>query len=87
MKCTDRYSSLASNVRRKHTVLVLTIGTFAEEDESYKLLNRLSVSIPFIVIVDALLVAAYLWIIGQEVKSLPVKKTLLYQEGISPLAR
>ena len=70
MKCTDAYSSLASNVRWKHTVLALTIGTFAEEDESYELLNSLSVSIPFIVIVDALLVAAYLWIIGKEVKSL-----------------
>ena len=61
----------------------------AEEDESYELLNSLSVSIPFIVIVDALLVAAYLWIIGKEVKfpqfeisthfsSLCHKKTLPY---------
>ena len=70
MKCTDTYSFSASNVREKHTALVQTIGTFAEEDETYELLNSLSILFPFIVIVDALLVAAYLRIIGHEVKSL-----------------
>ena len=70
LKCTDTYSFSASNVREKHTALVQTIGTFAEEDETYELLNSLRILLPFIVIVDALLVAAYLRIIGHEVKSL-----------------
>ena len=70
MKCTDTYSFSASNVREKHAALVQTIGTFAEEDEAYALLNSLSILLPFIVIVDALLAAPYLRIIGHKVKSL-----------------
>ena len=72
-------SSSASKVREKHSALVLNIGTFAEEDEAYELLNNLSMSFPFIVIViwifDALLAAVYLkwfhpWrILLQEVSS------------------
>ena len=72
-------SSLASNVRKRHSVLVLHIGTFAEEDEAYELLNSLSMSLPFVVMVtcvlDTLLAAVYLkwlhpWrIILQEVSS------------------
>ena len=64
----------------RHSALVLNIGTFAEEDEAYKLLNNLSMSLPFVVVViwifDALLWAVYLkwfhpWkIILQEVSSL-----------------
>jgi hypothetical protein len=54
----------ASKVRERHSVLVLNIGTFAEEDEAYELLNNLSVSLPFIVMVtwilDALLAIVYL---------------------------
>ena len=72
-------SSSASKVRERHSALVLNIGTFAEEDEAYELLNNLSMSLPFIVIViwifDALLAAVYLkwfhpWkILLQEVSS------------------
>ena len=71
---------LASKVRERHSVLVLNIGTFAEEDEAYDLLNSLSMSLPFVVMViwilDALLAAVYLkwfhpWrILLQEVNSL-----------------
>merc|ERR1719458_1381949 len=54
----------AFKVREKHSVLVLNIGTFAEEDEAYELLNNLNVYLPLIVIVtwifDALLVGVYL---------------------------
>merc|ERR1719222_1283424 len=54
----------AAKVSERHSVLVLNIGTFAEEDEAYELLNNLSVSLPFIVIVtcilDALLAGVYL---------------------------
>ena len=74
------FSSAASKVRERHSVLVLNIGTYAEEDEAYELLNNLSVSLPFVVIVtwilDAVLAAVYLkwfhpWkIILQEVSSL-----------------
>ena len=74
------FSSSAFNVRKKHSVLVLHIGTFAEEDEAYKLLNSLSMSLPFVImitcILDALLAAVYLkwlhpWkILVQEVSSL-----------------
>ena len=73
-------SSSASKVRERHSVLVLHIGTFAEEDEAYELLNSLSMSLPFIVmficVLDALLAAVYLkklhpWrILLQEVSSL-----------------
>ena len=73
------FSSLASNVRKRHSVLVLNIGTFAEEDEAYELLNGLSMSLPFFVmitcILDALLASVYLkwlhpWkILLQEVSS------------------
>merc|ERR1719264_375771 len=51
-------------VRERHSVLLLNIGTFAEEDEAYELLNRLSVTLPLVVIVtcilDALLAGVYL---------------------------
>ena len=51
-------------MRERHSALVLNIGTFAKEDEAYELLNNLSVSLPFVVMVtsllDALLVAVYL---------------------------
>ena len=73
-------SSSAFKVTERHSVLVLNIGTFAEEDEAYQLLNRLSMLLPFVVMViwifDALLGAVYLkwfhpWkIILQEVSSL-----------------
>ena len=72
-------SSSASKVRERHSALVLNIGTFADEDEAYELLNNLSMSFPFMVIViwifDALLAAVYLkwfhpWkILLQEVSS------------------
>ena len=67
-------------MRKRHSVLVLHIGTFAEEDEAYELLNSLSMSLPFVVMItcvlDALLAAVYLkwlhpWrILLQEVSSL-----------------
>ena len=73
-------SSVAFKVTERHSVLVDNIGTFAEEDNAYELLNSLSVSLPFFVIVtwvlDALLAAVYLkffhpWrILLQEVSSL-----------------
>ena len=48
----------------RHSVLRLNIGTFAEEDEAYELLNNLVTSLPRIVVIayifDALLAAAYL---------------------------
>ena len=48
----------------KHSALVLNIGTFAEEDEAYELLNNLRMSLPFVVMItsffDALLAAVYL---------------------------
>ena len=57
-------SSSASKVRERHSVLLLNIGTFAEEDEAYELLNNLSMSLPFVVMIawifDALLGAVYL---------------------------
>ena len=62
----------------RHSALVLNIGTFAEEDEAYELLNSLSMALPFVVMVtwifDALLGVVYLkwfhpWrIILQEVR-------------------
>ena len=75
-------------MRERHSVLVLNIGTFAKEDEAYELLNGLSTSLPFIVIVtsvlDALLAAVYLkwlhpWkILLAEVSSLWLEFQLLY---------
>merc|ERR1712037_457235 len=54
----------ASKVSERHSVLVLNIGTFAEEDEAYELLNNLNVCRPLVVIVtcilDALLAIVYL---------------------------
>ena len=58
------FSSPASKVSERHSALVLNIGTFAKEDEAYELLNILSVSLPFVVMIttafDALLATAYL---------------------------
>ena len=81
------FSSSASNVRKRHTALVLHIGTFAEEDEAHELLNSLSMSLPFIVMItcvlDALLAAVYLkwlhpWrILLHEVSSLWLEFQLL----------
>ena len=84
----------ASKVTERHSVLVANIGTFAEEDEPYELLNSLSISLPIDVMVtwvfDALLAYVYLkwfhpWrIILQEVSSLGfgfrVFKLLNFQE-------
>ena len=80
-------SFVASKVRERHSVLVLNIGTFAEEDEAYELLNSLSMSLPFVVMVtcvlDALLAGVYLkwlhpWrILLQKVSSLWLKFQLL----------
>ena len=67
-------------MRERHSVLVLNIGTFSEEDEVNDLLNNLSMSLPIVVIItgflDALLAAIYLkklhpWrILLQEVREL-----------------
>ena len=72
-------SSSAYKVTERHSVLVLNIGTFAEEDEAYELLNNLTLSLPIVILVnwifDALLAYVYLkwfhpWrIILQEVSS------------------
>ena len=80
LKSIDTNSSSASKVKERHSALVLNIGTFAEEDEAYELLNSLSMYLPVVVMVfwvfDALLAAVYLkmfhpWkIILQEVSSL-----------------
>ena len=80
MKFTDLDSSSAYKVRERHSALVLNIGTFAEEDNAYELLNSLSISLPIVVMItwvlDALLAYVYLkwfhpWrIILQEVSSL-----------------
>ena len=74
-------------MRKRHSVLILHIGTFAEEDEAYELLNRLRQSLPFVVIItslfDALLAAVYLkwlhpWrILLQEVSSLGLNSGVL----------
>ena len=74
-------------MRKRHSVLVLHIGTFAEEDEAYELLNSLSMSLPFVVMIicflDALLAGVYLkwlhpWkILLQEVSSLWLQFQLL----------
>merc|ERR1719278_2494337 len=54
----------AFKVSERHLVLVDNIGTFAEEDEAYELLNRLSITLPILAIVtwvlDALLGYVYL---------------------------
>ena len=80
-------SSSASKVSERHLVLVDNIGTFAEEDEAYELLNMLSISLPIVAMVtwvlDALLGYAYLkwfhpWkILLQEVSSLWLEFQLL----------
>ena len=69
----------------RHSVLRVNIGTFAEEDEAYELLNNLVTSLPKIVVIayifDALVAAAYLkwfhpWkIILQKVSFTPKVKT------------
>ena len=81
-------SSLAFKVAERHSVLVANIRTFAEEDEAYELLNRLSISLPIVTMVtwvlDALLAGVYLkwlhpWrIILQEVSSLGFEFWLFY---------
>ena len=70
-------------MRKRHSVLVLNIETFAEEDEAYELLNSLSMSLPFVVMItrllDALLASVYLtevsspWFEFQLLNSLPLK--------------
>ena len=64
LKFTDLNFFSASKVRERHSALLLNIGTFAEEDEAYELLNNLSMSLPFVVMIvwifDALLGAVYL---------------------------
>ena len=80
LKITVINSSPASKVSERHSVLVDNIGTFAEEDEAYELLNSLSISLPIVAMVtwvfDAVLACVYLkclhpWkILLQEVSSL-----------------
>ena len=88
MNFTDLFSSSASNVKKRHSVLVINIGTFTEEDDAYKLLNRLIIFLPIVTMVtwvlDALLAGVYLkwfhpWrIILQEVSSLGFEFWLFY---------
>ena len=90
-------SSSASKVSERHLVLVDNIGTFAEEDEAYELLNRLSVTLPIVPLVtwvlDALLGYVYLkwfhpWkILLQEVNSLRFQFRLFnfYLSGARPV--
>ena len=80
-------------MRERHSALVLNIGTYAKEDEAYELLNSLSMSLPFIVMVtsvlDALLAAVYLkwlhpWrIILQEESCVPIEFIFLHYSYIS----
>ena len=87
LKFSESNSSPASKVSERHSVLLLNIGTFAEEDEAYELLNSLRQSLPFVVIItslfDALLAAVYLkwlhpWkILLQEVSSVGFEFSLL----------
>ena len=84
-------------MREKHLALVNNIGTYDEEDEAYELLNILSQSLPFIVMItavfEALLAAAYLkwlhpWkILLQEVSSLQFQVRLcnFYFSGAKPV--
>ena len=64
LKFTDLNFFSAFKVSERHSLLLLNIGTFAEEDEAYELLNNLSMSLPFVVMIvwifDALLGAVYL---------------------------
>ena len=64
------FSSAASKVRERHSVLVLNIGTYAEEDEAYELLTSLSMSLPSVLMViwilDALLAALYLPVVSDR---------------------
>ena len=64
MKSLLTISLKASKVGERHSALLLHIGTFAEEDEAFELLNSLSVSLPLAVVVggvlDSLLAIAYL---------------------------
>ena len=66
-------------MRERHSVLLLNIGTYAKEDEAHEMLNNLSMSLPFVVMItsllDSMLAAIYLkwchpWrIILQEVRN------------------
>ena len=51
-------------MRERHSALLLNIGTYAKEDEAHEMLNNLSMSLPFVVMIvwifDALLGAVYL---------------------------
>ena len=51
-------------MRERHSALLLNIGTYAKEDEVHELLNNLSMSLPFVIIVtcllDSLLASVYL---------------------------
>ena len=79
LKFTDQNFFSAFKVKERHSALLLNIGTFAEEDEAYELLNNLSMSLPFVVMItsllDSMLAAIYLkwchpWrIILQEVRN------------------
>ena len=70
-------------MRERHSALLLNIGTYAKEDEVHELLNNLSMSLPFVIIVtcllDSLLAAVYLklfhpWrIILQEVSCVQIE--------------
>ena len=81
----------------KHSALVDNIGTFAEEDEAYELLNRLIIVLPILAMVtwifDALLAVVYLkwlhpWkILLQEVSSLQFQVRIFnfYFSGAKPV--
>ena len=69
-------------MREKHSALVNNIGTYDEEDEAYELLNILSQSLPFIVMItavfEALLAAAYLkWLHPWKILLQEVSRSLL----------
>ena len=84
-------SSSASKVKETHSVLVLHIGTFAEEDEAYKLLSNLSILLPLTVLItgllDALVAAIYLkWLHPWKILLQEVSFLLVLVPALKPVA-
>ena len=78
-------------MRKRHSALVLHIGTFAEEDEAYELLSNLSILLPLTVLItgllDALVAAIYLkWLHPWKILLQEVSPLLVFVPALKPVA-
>ena len=56
------FSFTAENVNERHELLLVTIGTFPEEDDAYWAVTTLSWALPMILVISTILDSILVWV-------------------------